>query len=136
MLQKEIEQEPKPIVEGEEQPPAPEPLYETVEEISELGEHVIISNSKVRYVNYYGDYAFQDTSALVIRNAEREDSAFYRMQLTVGDQLVTHDFDLAVIDFPSKVRKLTIDEIIGNAVLLKWEAPSDCGNCDLIGYQE
>ena len=49
LLQKEIEQEPQPIVEGEEQPPAPEPLYETVEEISELGEHVIISNSKVHY---------------------------------------------------------------------------------------
>ena len=58
------------------------------------------------------------------------------MQLAVGDQLVTHDFDLAVIDIPSKVRKLVIDEVIGNAVMLKWEAPSDDGNCDLIGYQE
>ena len=57
------------------------------------------------------------------------------MQLSVGDQLVTHDFDVAVIDVPSKVRKLVIDEVIGNAVMLKWEAPSDDGNCDLTGYQ-
>lgn len=58
------------------------------------------------------------------------------MQLAVGDQLVTHDFDVAVIDIPSKVRKLVIDEVIGNAVMLKWEAPTDDGNCDLTGYQE
>ena len=78
----------------------------------------------------------QDASALVIRNAERDDSAFYRMQLEVGDQLVVHDFDVAVIDYASKVRKLIVDEVIGNAAMLKWEAPSDCGNCDLVGYQE
>lgn len=58
------------------------------------------------------------------------------MQLEVGDQLVVHDFDVAVIDYAGKVRKLIVEEVIGNAAMLKWEAPSDCGNCDLVGYQE
>ena len=57
------------------------------------------------------------------------------MVLTVGDQEVSHDFDVAVIDLPSKVRKLAITEVIGNAALLRWEQPSDIGNCELLGYQ-
>lgn len=53
LIQQEIAQPEKPIeggepVEGEgEQQPPPEPVYETVEQISELGENAIISNSKV-----------------------------------------------------------------------------------------
>ena len=55
--------------------------------------------------------------------------------IKVGDQVECHDFNVAVIDIPSKVRGLVIDEVIGTAVLLKWKPPKDNGSCDLIGYQ-
>ena len=37
---------------------------------------------------------------MVIRSGERTDSGIYRMTITVGDQVVEHDFDVAVIDYP------------------------------------
>ena len=37
---------------------------------------------------------------MVIRSGERSDSGIYRMTITVGDQVVEHDFDVAVIDYP------------------------------------
>ena len=37
---------------------------------------------------------------MVIRSSERSDSGIYRMTITVGDQVVEHDFDVAVIDYP------------------------------------
>ena len=56
LIQQEIVQPEKPIegggepVEGEgEQQPPPEPVYETVEQISELGENVTFANSKVTF---------------------------------------------------------------------------------------
>jgi len=102
--------------------PAPEPVFETVRQAAELGEHVLIRNNK-------------DATTLVIRSGERSDSGIYRMTITVGDQIVEHDFDVAVIDYPSKVRSLVIEEVIGTAALLKWKVPKDDGNCELIGYQ-
>ena len=42
--------------------------------------------------------------------------------------------DVAVVDVPSKPRKPTIVEVIGNSVQLSWTEPKDSGNCDIIGY--
>ena len=46
------------------------------------------------------ELVLKDATTLVIRSGERSDSGIYRMTITVGDQVVEHDFDVAVIDYP------------------------------------
>lgn len=50
--------------------PTPEPVFETVQEEVEMPEYAIISNGK-------------DHSTIVIRKAERDDTAIYRMSIKV-----------------------------------------------------
>jgi len=50
--------------------PTPEPVFETIQETVEIPEHAIISNGK-------------EHSTILIRTAEREDTAIYRMSIQV-----------------------------------------------------
>ena len=57
------------------------------------------------------------------------------MKVQVQDLSAEATIDVAIVDIPSKPRKPTIVETIGTSVQLKWEAPKDSGNTDIIGYQ-
>ena len=112
--------EPEPVAEGEEPKPvvAPSPLPDIEEE---LPEYATVRNAK-------------DASVIFIRNAERCDTGKYQVAVQVQDMVHTAIIDVAVVDIPSKPRKPQIVEVLGNSVQLKWDAPKDNGNCDIIGY--
>ena len=76
----------------------------------------------------------KDASVVFIRNTERADSGKYQISVQVQDLVATAVIDVAVVDVPSKPRKPTIVEVIGNSVQLSWTEPKDSGNCDIIGY--
>merc|ERR1711990_1114301 len=112
--------EPEPVAEGEEPKPVPKP--EPLPDIEmDLPEVATVRNSK-------------DASVVFIRNTERADSGKYQVQVQVQDLVATAVIDVAVVDVPSKPRKPTIVEVIGNSVQLSWTEPKDSGNCDIIGY--
>ena len=122
MVTKVVEQPaPEPPAEGQEAPPAPEPIEEIVEEARDWPEYATIRSTP-------------DSTLVHIREVGRWDSGIYRLSITVGDTVVTADITVAVVDVPSKVRKITIDEVIGNSVSLKWVVPKDDGNTEIIGY--
>ena len=76
-----------------------------------------------------------DSSVIFLRNAQRHDTGLYKMKVTVQDLTTEATIDVAVVDIPSKPRKVQIVETIGNSVQLKWEAPKDNGNIEITGYQ-
>jgi len=112
--------EPEPVAEGETPKPvkAPSPLPDIA---SDLPDYCTVRNGK-------------DSSVVFIRNAERVDSGKYEMTVQVEDLSSSAVIDVAVVDIPSKPRKPTIVEVIGNSVQLSWDAPKDDGNCEILGY--
>ena len=101
--------------------PVVEPIVEMVEQVQEWPEHAIIRNAP-------------DSTIIHIRSAARWDTGIYRLTITVGDTTVSADIRVAVVDVPTLVRKITVDEIIGASVSLKWTVPKDDGNTDINGY--
>lgn len=77
----------------------------------------------------------KDTTCLFIRNSDRWDSGIYNLKVEVASKAVTADLDLAVIETPTEPRKIQCVEVCGASAQLKWLAPKDDGNCDILGYQ-
>ena len=56
------------------------------------------------------------------------------MYVQVGDKTARAQFNVAVVEAPSRPRNVKIVEIIGSSVQLKWDEPKDDGNNEIIGY--
>merc|ERR1711981_1135730 len=76
-----------------------------------------------------------DSTTLFLRHSDRWDSGVYNMKIEVGPQTATADFDVGVIEIPSKPRSFQIADVVGSSAQLKWLAPKDDGNCEILGYQ-
>ena len=85
------------------------------------------------------DYAMVKNSPfqtiMTIRKASKDDSGTYKLSVQVGDMFVEAPIEVAVIDVPTPVKKLKVDEVIGNSIQLSWEKPADNGNCEITGYK-
>lgn len=76
-----------------------------------------------------------DSTTLFLRSSDRYDSGIYNMKIEVGPQTATADFDVAVIEIPSKPRNVQIADVVGTSAQIKWLVPKDDGNCEILGYQ-
>ena len=56
------------------------------------------------------------------------------MSVQVGDKTARAQFNVAIVEAPSRPRNVKIVEIIGSSVQLKWDEPKDDGNNEIIGY--
>ena len=56
------------------------------------------------------------------------------MYVQVGDKTARAQFNVAIVEAPSRPRNVKIVEIIGSSVQLKWDEPKDDGNNEIIGY--
>ena len=95
-VEPEAEPEVEPETAPEEEPFDIEEHFELVEEVIPVPDYVTIRNTV-------------DSTVLFIRDVCREDTGTYRLHLTVGDNVVSADIKVAVVDLPTKVRKLTIE---------------------------
>ena len=73
-----------------------------------------------------------DYTTLYVRQTDRWDSGFYNLRVVVGNQIANARFNVAIIDTPSKPRALKVTDVVGTSAQLKWNAPQDNGNCELL----
>ena len=106
--------------------PAAEEGGEPTQPPAEIKEEPLDSSFTVRTTG--------DSSVIFVRNATRAETGTYKINVEVQDLSASATIDIAVVDVPSKPRKLQIVETIGTSVQLKWEAPTDNGNLDILGY--
>ena len=106
--------------------PAAEEGGEPTQPPAEIKEEPLDSAFTVRTTN--------DSSVIFVRNASRAETGTYKITVEVQDLSASATIDIAVVDVPSKPRKLQIVETIGTSVQLQWEAPKDNGNLDILGY--
>ena len=72
-------------------------------EVKDLRDYAKVTNSPYQTI-------------LTIRRTSKDDSGSYKLSIQVGDMIVEAPIQVAVIDVPSPVRNLKVDEVIGNSV--------------------
>ncbi|XP_069750460.1 myosin-binding protein C, cardiac-type-like [Narcine bancroftii] len=73
-------------------------------------------------------------TVLFIRNAQRQHSGLYQLEVQIENTQDRAGIHIQVIDKPGPPLYVKVAEVWGLNVALAWQPPQDSGNCEVTGY--